>query len=124
MQNTCDFKNCEFANKLFNKKEECFNYIESWWTPEKEEKPILVCDCAPKRMFLMIQDLHNRFIGVQKSQEQQRNESNMMKNNMIEVMQVISNMTGNLDCLRKLQKIKEDVKLIQIEGEVEDIYSE
>ncbi len=69
----------------------------------------------------MIQDLHNRFIGVQKSQEQQRNESNMMKNNMIEVMQAIVDTTGMVEHIEKLQEMKENVELIQIEGEFEDV---
>jgi len=115
MENTCDFENCEFAKKLFDKKEECFNYIESWWVPAKGEKPVLICDCTAKRMFLMIQDLHNRLIGVQQSQEEQRNESNTMKNNMIMVMKTIANITGQHDYIE--QVTKDNSRLIDIRKE-------
>ena len=67
---------CGMAD-LFGVKK-CPNYIETWWTSQKvggESQPILVCDCAPKRILLMIQDLHNRLIGVEKSQEELRNET-------------------------------------------------
>jgi len=73
MENTCN-KDCPLWKKY---KENCPNCIESWWTPEGEGKePILVKDCAPKRTFIMIQGLHNRLVGVEQSQEQQRNEMN------------------------------------------------
>jgi len=75
MESTCNFKECEFAKQLFAKPEQCPFYIESWWQPEGKGKPVLVKDCVHKRMFLMIQDLHNRLIGVQKAQEEQRNEN-------------------------------------------------
>lgn len=90
MKNTCDYGNCKFAQNLFDSPEECFNYIESWWTPSDGGQPILIKDCIPKRQFLMIQDLHNRLIGVQKSQEEQRNESIKMKESMIKFINVIS----------------------------------
>lgn len=83
MEDTCCFEKCEFAKQLFDKPEQCPFFIESWWTPEGKGKPILVKDCSSKRTFLMIQDLHNRLIGVQKSNEQNRNA-------MIEFAQAIS----------------------------------
>ena len=86
MQNTCSKEECPLWKEYGDK---CPNYIESWWQAEGKGQPIMVCDCAPKRTFLMIQDLHNRFVGVQRSQEQQRNESNRMKNNMMFVMKAI-----------------------------------
>lgn len=67
---------CGMADLFGIKK--CPNYIETWWTPQSpsgDGKPILVCDCAPKRTLLMIQDLHNRLVGVEKSQEELRNET-------------------------------------------------
>ena len=74
MENTCSYKECEFG-KLFDKPEQCPNYMESWWRPSNDDKPILIKDCAPRRTFLMIQDLSNRLVGVQKSQEEQRDEN-------------------------------------------------
>lgn len=67
---------CGMAD-LFGVKK-CPNYIETWWTPNKiggESQPVLVCDCAPKRTLMMIQDLHNRLVGVEKAQEDLRNET-------------------------------------------------
>jgi hypothetical protein len=67
---------CGMAD-LFGVKK-CPNYIETWWTPNKiggESQPTLVCDCAPKRTLMMIQDLHNRLVGVEKAQEELRNET-------------------------------------------------
>jgi len=75
MENTCNYKECKLFDLLGGVPEQCPHYIESWWTPSDGGKPILVKDCAPKRTFLMIQDLNNRLIGVQKSQEEQRDES-------------------------------------------------
>lgn len=75
MENTCNYEECEFGKLLFDKPEHCVNYVESWWTPQNDGNPILIKDCSHKRLFLMVQDLSNRLVGVQKSQEEQRNES-------------------------------------------------
>jgi hypothetical protein len=76
MEETCKPEGCGMA-ELFGRSK-CPNYIETWWKPQKvggNNKPVLVCDCAPKRTLLMIQDLHNRMIGVEQSQEELRNET-------------------------------------------------
>jgi len=73
MEDTCEFKNCKRHDLLGGEPSQCPQYIESWWTPEGDGKPILVKDCSTKRLFLMVQELHNRLIGVQKSNEQNRN---------------------------------------------------
>lgn len=73
MENTCRGEECPLWKKY---KEKCPNFIESWWTPKRpgdDGQPYLIKDCAPRRTFLMIQELHNRLIGVEKSNEQQRN---------------------------------------------------
>ena len=41
----------------------------------KQGTPTLIKDCAPRRTFLMIQELYNRMIGIQQAQEQQRDEN-------------------------------------------------
>lgn len=75
MKDTCIFKGCPIAKRLkIKKQEECFNFIEGWWTPQGKKEPMIVKDCTPKRTFLMIQDLFNRLIGLQQSQDQMRNE--------------------------------------------------
>jgi len=82
MEGTCD-KNCPLWKKY---KEKCPNYIESWWKPENKKEPILIKDCAPKRTFIMIQELHNRFIGVEKSQEEQRNRMDVVNKTFSRLM--------------------------------------
>lgn len=71
LQNTCTKEKC-FYWDFFDHK--CPYYIENWFTPTEGE-PYLVEDCTHRRLLLMIQDLHNRFTGVQQSQEQMRNET-------------------------------------------------
>jgi len=72
MIDTCNHKECKFHDLLGGEPSQCPQYIESWWTAEGEE-PKLVKDCSTKRLFLMVQELHNRLIGVQKASEQERN---------------------------------------------------
>jgi len=90
MENTCNYKECKLFDLLGGKPEQCPNYQESWWTPEGKGKPVLIKDCAPRRTFLMIQDLSNRLVGVQKAQEEQRNENIWVQ----VVAQVIGKNTG------------------------------
>jgi hypothetical protein len=71
MESTCSKEKCLMWN-LFDGK--CPNHMENWFTEDSMKKPVLFEDCAPKRTLIMVQDLHNRLIGVQKSQEQLRNE--------------------------------------------------
>ncbi len=73
MTDTCKFSSCVIAKRLKIKvAEECPNHVATWWT-QKDQKPVLISDCATQRIVFMVQDLHNRLIGVQQSQEQQRN---------------------------------------------------
>lgn len=39
-----------------------------------EGRPKLVRDCTPIRTMIMVQELYNRQLGLQKSMEEQRNE--------------------------------------------------
>jgi len=75
MENTCSKEKCLLWQLTDGN---CPNYIESWWTPApqmSDRTPVLVSDCAPKRTFLMIQELSNRLTGLQQSHEELRNES-------------------------------------------------
>ena len=90
MEDTCNYKECKLFDLLGGTPEQCPNYQETWWTPEGKGKPILIKDCAPRRTFLMIQDLSNRLVGVQKAQEEQRNENIWVQ----VVAQVIGKNTG------------------------------
>jgi len=71
MENTCN-KDCHLWKKY---KEKCPNYIRSGWKPENSTEIKYIEDCAPKRTMLMIQELYNRLIGVEKAQEEMRNEA-------------------------------------------------
>lgn len=110
MENTCNFGNCKFAQNLFDMPEECFNYIESWWTPSNGKQPILVKDCIPKRQFIMIQELYNQQINMRKDLNEQRNKSEEMKQAMFNFTNLISEHNG----LIKLEVINED-KLLEDE---------
>jgi hypothetical protein len=74
MQGTCEKEKCKIWQLLDGS---CPNYVETWWTPPPltPGPPVLVADCAPKRMLIMIQELSNRLVGVEKSQEEARNET-------------------------------------------------
>jgi hypothetical protein len=72
-KDTCRREDCTFWS-LFDGK--CPNYYESTFYPKgKVEESYKVHDCAPIRTMLMIQDLTVQLIGVQKSNEQQRNDA-------------------------------------------------
>ena len=77
MENTCEFDKCYFFG-LLDDIRQCPNYMENGWKEELTGKLCIVKDCAPKRTALMVQDLYNRMIGVEKSQGKQRNEINRL----------------------------------------------
>lgn len=108
MENTCNYEECEFGKLLFDKPEQCVNYIESWWTPNNNDKPILVKDCSTKRILIMIQDLSNRLVGVQKTQEQQRNENTWV--------QVVAEILGKNSGVDLTAFVKERQRLQNIEN--------
>jgi len=110
MQDTCNPNNCKIYKKLkLKNSSECYNFIESWWEPEgiPKKAPKLIKDCTPRRMFLMIQDLSNRLIGVQKSQEELRNETIWM--------QVIAEAIGKSKRI-DIEKYLEKEKFIEIQS--------
>lgn len=59
-------------------KKKCPNKISTPWQNEKGEVT-MVQDCAPKRTMIMVQQLHNTLLGVQKSQDEMRNKFNMLE---------------------------------------------
>ena len=74
MDKTCNYKDCRLHDLLGGEPKDCPNFIETWWKP-LEGQAKLVQDCAPKRTLLMVQELYNQQVRLQKAQEQQRNES-------------------------------------------------
>lgn len=115
MENTCNYEECEFGKLLFDKPEQCPLFIESWWSPQNKDKPILIKDCVNKRMFLMIQDLSNRLVGVQKSQEEQRNENTWVQ----VVAEVLGKNSGiNLEEFVKERQRLQNIEKLQLEDKI------
>jgi len=110
MEDTCSKEKCSLWQLTDGN---CPNFIESWWTPvgPGENQPKLVSDCAPKRTFLMIQDLSNRLTGLQSSHEELRNESLWVQ----VVANVIGKNTGiNLDqFVQERQRLQNVAKLVE-----------
>jgi len=74
MENTCIKEKCKIWQLLDGC---CPNYIETWWTPPPTTPgpPVLIEDCASRRALIMLQELSNRLVAVQASQEELRNET-------------------------------------------------
>ena len=101
MEGTCNPKECKLYDLLGGTPDQCPNYIEGWWKPE-EGVPALVKDCAPKRNFLMMQDVFNRILSLQQANEQQRNES-------AKVTQIFDRIVRVSQAQREMIDLKEDL---------------
>lgn len=71
MDGTCVKNDCPLWKKH---KEKCPNFIMTGWQSANGGQTKTVEDCAPKRTMLMVQELYNRLIAVEKVVEEQRNE--------------------------------------------------
>jgi hypothetical protein len=113
MENTCVYESCEFGKSLFAKKEQCPFYVESWWTPAQLSggKPVLIKDCSQKRLFLMVQELYNRMVGVEKSQEELRNETVWT-----EVVAMVIGKNVGVDLEKMVEERKRMIRLKELEG--------
>lgn len=107
MENTCNYKECKLFDYLGGEPNQCPNYMETWWNPSNNDTPVLVKDCAPRRTFLMIQDLNNRLVGVQKSQEKQRDENTWV--------QVVAEVLGKNSGVDLAAFVKERQRLQNVE---------
>ncbi len=70
VQNTCKKKECKQWDKG-----RCPFYAVTNWTNPMSGETGNTDDCAPVRSLIMIQELSNRLVGVEKSQESLRNET-------------------------------------------------
>jgi hypothetical protein len=64
--------------ELFGDARKCPNFIENIFTPnplDSDQSVKIVADCVPKRILLMLQELHNRTVALQQAQEELRNET-------------------------------------------------
>jgi len=69
MQNTCFPELCKLYTLLGAPVEQCPNYIETHWKNEKGEL-IVVKDCSPRRIIMMLQTLSTNSIGIQRAIEE------------------------------------------------------
>lgn len=107
MEGTCNVEICNHAKLMVamcavldvecNFPKGCNNYVEVWISNPDHPQPELVGDCALKRLILMAQEQSNRFVGVQASQEQMRNESHKMTSAMVDVVKKLVSMRVNND---------------------------
>jgi hypothetical protein len=67
MVNDTACENCPFKEMGFKT---CPNYIETFWQEQGNPQPKIVKDCSPKRTLLMLQELYNRFFGLQQQVSQ------------------------------------------------------
>jgi len=74
MEDTCQPERCKLHDLLGGDQDQCPNHLLSTWV-SKDGVTKAVHDCAPKRTLLMLQQMENRMLGLQKAQEEQRNES-------------------------------------------------
>jgi hypothetical protein len=102
-KDTCKKEKCHLWG-LFEG-EGCPNFYRNTFYPEgKVDGSYTVDDCAPVRTMLMIQELHNRLIGVQRSNEQQRNVSGQA----VEALKVI---VKKLEEVRQIDGFRKDQTL-------------
>jgi hypothetical protein len=114
MEPTCLKEKCKQWDKG-----KCPMFVESWWIPAMGGEPKLIGDCSPKRIFLMIQELQNRLTGIEKTQEQLRDETIW-----VQVIAEILGRSVGIDLevfvkerekLQNIQKIKELSTTIEIQ---------
>ena len=125
MEDTCKGKDCWFyllIKDLSGDKSEsldfqnCPFYVEMMFTPNpvggKIETAKLVKDCSNKRSLLMLlEDIHPRLSGVQKSNEEMRNASAKAENAIRMVFDTFENK------LREKPVLKTYIPPIEIENE-------
>lgn len=77
MKDTSCGESCPFVKcGICESEKGCPNYAESWWIKGNSEEPVLIKDCAPKRMLVQQQVLQSKLEFVQGALEQSRNEFN------------------------------------------------
>ena len=102
MEETC-FKDCPLW-KQFGK--ECPNFIESGWKDEKTGQVKIVKDCAPRRTMLMLQELFNRIVSLEKASNQARNSADNLVNGVCDLITaVVDHQQRKVVNVRPLQKI-------------------
>ena len=106
MENTCKQNDCKLWKKF---KGSCPNYYINSFRNEETGKHSAIKDCAPIRTMLMIQELYNRFIGVQKSNEQQRNSTMKLFSTISDTIQIMAD-EKNIVIERPKRKFMAEIK--------------
>ncbi len=87
MKDTSCGKDCVFVKcGICENEKGCPNYQESWWIEGQKEQPVLLKDCAPKRMLIQQQLMQSRLEGMQSALEESRNEYNNLSGYLKEVL--------------------------------------
>ncbi len=74
MEHTCSFPKCHFAKFYKMKKPElCPSYIMGTWIPAGQKEPVVIHDCAPRRLYLSQKVMMNQIIGLQQDQNKLTN---------------------------------------------------
>jgi hypothetical protein len=127
MENTCVGEKCWFyllIKDLTGNKEksldfkDCPFYMEMIWTPVsvggKNESAKIIKDCSNKRSLLvLLEDVHPRLTGVEKSHEEMRNRYVETKNVFDEILYLTSKSRNGNPPLKTIAPVT-------IEGEVID----
>ena len=91
MDNTCT-EDCSG----YKKRKNCPNHLFTWWKDEKTGEIKNIEDCAPKRTLSLVQDLYNRFIGLQKSCEEERNAQKEMSMALVSAVGLANKQPGKV----------------------------
>jgi hypothetical protein len=91
---------CPFVQTGFCKTDrECPNYIESWWTNEKEPQPKLIKDCFPKKFSLEQNQLTHRVYGLQASIVELRNRIYSLEHLIKQLIQQNNSLTAQIEII-------------------------
>lgn len=110
MKDTCRGKDCYWWQLTDG---ECPDYVETAWTPANGGQPVIVKDCVKQRIFLMLAEMQSRLVAVERSNEEQRNQS----------FSVLATLTASvqtaLEKQKQLEFYRPTKQLPVVEGEYE-----
>lgn len=99
MEHTACGDECAFVKSGFCKTDkECPFYTEGWWNNPNEPQPKLFRDCFPKRNALEQQGLLSRFLCLQATVQELRNQIFRLEGLMIQLVQKEKEMITTKNC--------------------------
>lgn len=93
MKNTCD-EECPMWKAHG---EHCPNYMVNYYRENDSSQELRVKDCAPKRLLLMLFDLNNLLLGLQKTSNEERNVNDRLTYAMFEAVKFANENPGKLE---------------------------